>query len=243
MINKRFSAFLLAGILLAVPACEKNKETRDYITFEELDPGDAGFWNGSDGSGGFSSGNAFFPTKYTDWGDGITSWSGFAYSNHIDRTTPGYANQYSCYAGGGADKSGMFALVTIGDTLTFSVPETVERISVANSTYAALSMIYGDDFAKKFGGEDGSDPDFFHFIITGLDEEGLETGSITLVLADYTPEDPVEDFVSNGWTEIPLVFFGPVKQLVFSFDSSDKGDWGINTPTYACIDNIIGILQ
>jgi len=243
MISNRLSIFFLAGIILAVSSCEKETEKKDYITFEELDPGQEGYWNGSDGSGGFNSGNAFFPNSFTDWGEGLTSWSGFAYSNHSDQSTPGYANQYSSYAGGGAGNSEMFALITIGDTLTFTIPERVDMISVSNSTYAALSMKNGDDFAKKFGGEDGSDPDFFHLIITGLDEGGQVTGTMTLGLADYTAEDPSEDYISNSWTELPLDALGFVKQLAFSFDSSDKGDWGINTPMYACIDNISGTLQ
>ncbi len=239
----RFAVACAAGIVLALSACEKEQETWDYITFEELDPGSAGYRNGSDGSGGFTSGNAYFPTRFTDWGDGITSWSGFAYSNLHDQSTPGYANQFSCYAGGGAGKSEMFAMVTFMDTLTFTVPEKVKRISLANSTYAALSMKYGDDFSKKFGGEDGSDPDYFHLIITGLDEEGAKSGTVVLALADFTAEDPADDYISNGWTEIPLDGLGFVKKLVFDFDSSDKGEWGINTPMYACIDNISGILR
>jgi len=241
--SNKILIFCLAGVILAVSACEKETEKKDYITFEELDPGQEGYWNGSDGSEGFSSGNAFFSNNFTDWGGGITSWSGFAYSNHSDRSTPGFGNQYSCYAGGGAGKSEMFAIITIGDTLTFAIPERVDLISVSNSTYTALSMKNGDVFAKKFGGEDGSDPDFFHLIITGLDEAGQVMGTLTVALADFTSENASEDYISNSWTELPLFALGFVKKLAFSFDSSDKGDWGINTPTYACIDNISGTLQ
>lgn len=243
MLKKRFVIFCAAVILLAVTACEKEKETSDLITFEELDAGENGYWNGSDSSGGFNSGNAFFPTHFTDWGDGFTSWSGFAYSNHNDMTTPGDTNQYSCYAGGGAGNSKIFALITFGDTLTFKVPEIVDWISLANSTYAALSMKNGDDFAKKFGGEDGSDPDYFHLVITGLDKDGVITGTVTFVLADYSSADPSGDFIADMWTDIPLESLGVVKKLAFGFNSSDIGDYGINTPMYACIDNIAGTLQ
>lgn len=241
--RKSIFFFCAAGLLLSASSCEKDAEVVDLITFEELDPGNQGYWNGSDGSGGFTSGNAFFPNLFTDWGDGISSWSGFAYSSHRDKTTPGYTNQYSCYAGGGVLNSRIFALVSVGDTLVFNVPERVDHLSLANSTYAALSMRDGDMFAKKFGGEDGSDPDFFHLILTGLDETGAVTGTITLVLADFTFEDDSEDYISNAWTRIPLDQLGFVKKLAFGFDSSDKGEWGINTPKYACLDNISGTLQ
>jgi hypothetical protein len=237
--KKSFAVICTATLVLAIYSCEKDEPSREIISFEELDPGEDGIWNGSDGSGGFTSGNAFFPVDFNaEW----DSWRGFAYSNHRDTQTPGYGNQYSCYAGGGANRSDVFALVFDGDTITFTVPETLEKISVANSTYAALSMKEGDDYAKKFGGEDGSDPDFFHLIITGLDESGEVTGTMKVALADFTYDDPAEDYISNAWSEVPLEFMGTVKRLAFAFDSSDKGDWGINTPRYACIDNITGIL-
>jgi hypothetical protein len=241
--RKRLAIIAAAGILLAVNSCEKESEKRDFITFEELDPGEDGYWNGSDETGGFASGNAVFPNRFTDWGDGITSWTGFAYSSHTDRTTPGYGNQYSCYAGSGAVSSRVFALIYVGDTLTFNVPERIDHLSVANSTYAALSMKNGDDFAKKFGGEDGTDPDFFHLVIKGIDEAGEVTGSAAIALADFTSDNPEEDYISNAWTEIYLDGLGFVKHLVFGFDSSDRGEWGINTPQYACVDNISGTLH
>ena len=200
--KKRIAIFCVAGVLLAVFSCEKEQEPQDLITFEEMVPDSTGYWNGSDNTGGFTSGNANFPNQFTDWGEGITSWSGFAYSNHTDVSTPGFLNQYSCYAGSGAGNSEIFALVTNGDTLVFNVPERVDKISIANSTYTALSMNNGDDYAKKFGGEDGTDPDFFHLIITGIDIRDEITGTVTLVLADYTSEDPMADFIANTWTEI-----------------------------------------
>ncbi|HEC41420.1 MAG TPA: DUF4465 domain-containing protein [Bacteroides sp.] len=240
--KKRILIFCVAGIMFAMFACEKEEDNTDLITFEELARDSSFYWNGSDGSGSFKSGNATFPNVFTTWEGGFTSWTGFAYSNHTDALTPGFGNQYSCYAGSGAGGSEIFALIADGDTLTFKLPERVDKISLANSTYAALSMRDGDDFAKKFGGADGTDPDFFHLIITGINNNGEITGTVTFVLADFTSADPVSDFITDIWTEIPLDALGHVKQLAFSFDSSDKGDWGINTPKYACIDNILGTI-
>ncbi|MGD8501571.1 MAG: hypothetical protein PVJ86_13040, partial [Phycisphaerales bacterium] len=47
-------------------------------TFEDLDLPPESYWNGSDGSGGFTSGSAHFNNHYDPaWG----SWDGFSYSN------------------------------------------------------------------------------------------------------------------------------------------------------------------
>lgn len=224
-------------------SCQREEDKIDYITFEELPLDESGYWNGSDGSGGFTAGNASFPTTYTDWGGGISSWMGFGYSNHTDKTTPGYENQYSCYAGSGANSSEVFCLISVGDTMHFNIPEKVEYLYVANSTYAALSMKYGDQFAKKFGGEDGTDPDYFNLVLTIYDKEDLKIGTATIGLADYTFEDNLQDYISNTWTKIPLEDFGYLKKIAFSFVSSDTCIYGINTPAYACIDNIKGILE
>lgn len=103
---------VLSFLCFILFSCDKDEEDKtDIITFEELDLGSEGYWNGSDGSGGFTSGNAFFPNQFTDWGNGITSWKGFAYSNHTDIVTPGYVNQYSSYAGGGANGSEKYAVI------------------------------------------------------------------------------------------------------------------------------------
>ena len=242
---KRLTYHVLAVLVItaAASACEKDEPKYDFIDFENLPLDKTGYWNGADGSGGFEAGDAFFPNTYTDWGGGITSWTGFGYSNHTDRTTPGFENQYSCYAGSGVNGSKNFGLISGGDTLVFNVPEKVEFLYVTNSTYAALSMRDGDMFAKKFGGESGNDPDFFDLRLEPFNEDGQKTGTLTVRLADYTAGDNSKDYIANSWTKLPLVDFGFIKKIAFTFESSDVGEYGINTPKYACIDNIRGILE
>ncbi|MBL7110557.1 MAG: DUF4465 domain-containing protein [Bacteroidales bacterium] len=242
--NRWLKVFMTAGLIaMAMTSCDKDEVKYDFIDFEDLTLDETGYWNGSDGSGGFEVGNAFFPNTFTDWGGGITSWSGFAYSNHTNRTTPGYENQYSSYFGSGVGGSATYAILTEGDTLIFDIPEKVEFLYVTNSTYAALSMREGDMFAKKFGGESGNDPDFFNLKLEPFDEQGQKKGTLTINLADFTNEDNSKDYIANGWTRLPLEDFGFIKKIAFSFESSDVGEYGINTPKYACIDNIRGILQ
>jgi len=79
-------------ILLALVqfmSCEKEQEVYDFVTFEEIALNEQGFWNGSDNSGGFASGNAFFPNTFSDLGEWGTVWTGFACSNHTDVYTEG----------------------------------------------------------------------------------------------------------------------------------------------------------
>jgi len=236
---KTLTRFLLSLALgWQLTSCNKEEVKYDFVTFEELELAEEGYWNGSDNSGGFTSGNAFFPNTFIDWGGGITSWTGFACSNLKDRLTPGYDNQYSSYAGGGASGSEKFGLVYLGDTLVFAIPEKIESMQVTNTTYTALSMKNGDAMARKF-----SDGDYFHFIITGIDEQNIVTGKAIIALADFTDTVPDNHYITSDWNLIDLEFLGVVKKLAVSFASTDTSEWGINTPAYACIDNIRGIIQ
>jgi len=225
--------------ILVMSGCEKEKDKTDLVTFEDFTLGQDGYWNGSDGSGGFTIGNLFFRNSYNP---DYESWTGFLVSNHTDTVSAGFTNQYSAIAGAGAGGSEKYAVFTtyISDTIAFTVPERVTGISLCNNAYAYLSMLNGDDFSKKFGGETGDDPDWFMVGIQGINESGEVVNTAEIYLADFRFGDNSKDYISNVWNEIDLSDFGFVKKLVLSFSSSDTGMYGMNTPAYLCIDNIKG---
>lgn len=222
----------------------------DYTisNFEDLTLEEESYWNGQDGSGGFISGLAQFENSYSEYG-----WIGWSYSNTSDIVTPGYTNQYSAITGAGFDtltsdgKNYGVAFVstdwgtneTIPLPLTFSdnTAHQVKGFYVTNSTYAALSIEYGDDFTKKFGGESGNDPDYLKLTVWGL-KDGIETESIEFYLADYRFNDNTKDYIVKTWQWIELSSLGKVDSLMFNLSSTDVGDYGINTPTYFNIDNV-----
>jgi len=209
-------------------------------TLEELTLSSESFWNGSDESGQFASGEAVFRNAYnTDWG----SWSGFAYSNMTDTTTAGYGNQYSASVGGGVNASLNYAVGytgTGGSDVIFGVPQTVTGTYVTNTTYVALSLLDGDDFTGKFGGGSGDDPDWLKLTISGFGAADEATGSVDFYLADYRFADNSQDYVLDRWTWIDLSGLGTVSRLQFVLSSSDVGNWGMNTPAYFAMDNLNG---
>lgn len=215
--------------------------------FENFNLGTDEFLNGSDGSGGFQSGLFFFPNLYNDaW----ESWSGWAVSSMTDVTTPGFGNQYSCIAGVGAESSTAYAVSFVlgksaipmpmnNDPFTF--PGSVE---INNSTYAYLSMLEGDNYAKKFGGIDGNDPDYFLLTIKGYVNGAVSQDSIDFYLADYRFSDNSMDYIVDQWTSVNLMALGHVDSLFFTLSSSDVGVFGMNTPAYFCLDNLtLGIAE
>ncbi|MBT3383357.1 MAG: DUF4465 domain-containing protein [Prolixibacteraceae bacterium] len=204
--------------------------------FEDLELNDESFYNGSDETGNFQSGGFTFQNSYnTDW----ASWSGFAAANITDNITKGWANQYSAIPGSGAIETNSYAVAYVLDYSEIDFSETVlSGLYITNSTYAYWAMKEGDDFSRKFGGENGSDPDWFKVIIAGISEDGDTTGTIEYYLSDFRPENNEEDFIVDDWRWIDVSSLGEISKLRFSLSSSDNGDWGMNTPAYFCIDQV-----
>jgi hypothetical protein len=244
---KHFYLMTLAGIMsLSIIYAQ------EYLTtdFEDLNLDTDAYWNGSDESGGFNSGSFFFPNSYDPT---FGSWSGWSYSNLKNDTTPGFENQYSAITAGGQDTAGLgnanygiawvqndFSTglqIPISLRISDNKPYNVKGFYVTNSTYAALSMRDGDLFAKKFGGETGDDPDYFILHIWGM-HEGNVTDTIDFYLADYRFSDNEQDYIVDSWEWIELSSLGDVDSLMFMMSSSDAGMFGINTPTYFCVDDI-----
>jgi hypothetical protein len=201
-----------------------------------LDP--ESYWNGSDGSGAFNSAAVRFHNSYNaDW----FSWSGWANSSVTDNTSPGWMNQYSAFTGKGFDGSNNYAVgyATTPAVLDFTEDKAfaVEGFFVTNSTYAGLSMSDGDDFTKKFGGDEGTDPDFFRLDLWGA-RDGNDADTLSFYLADFRSENSFEDYIVNTWQWVDLSSLGKVDSLQFALSSSDMGDWGMNTPGYFCLDNL-----
>jgi len=228
---------LYCVVIMMLTAGTANAAT---VTFEDLTlPADS-FWNGSDGSDGFISGGVHFGNHYNADFD---SWDGFSYSNLTDTVTEGFTAQFNAIAGSGQGGSANYAVSYIGwtspPTMTLEEPGFVSGLYVTNSNYAYYSMLNGDDFAKKFGGESGNDRDWFMLTITGRDVDGNIVGTVDFYLADYRFEDDSEDYILDTWRYVDLTSLGEVTSLEFALSSSDLGDWGMNTPGSFAIDTIV----
>lgn len=217
---------IISSFVLLFSSCSSDSGLTNTVSFEDVSV-DSVLYNKS-----FSSDAMTFKNVYTtsSWGD---SWTGFACSTKKDTTTTGYTNQYSCYAGSGADGSSKFALA-YSDSATCSfasgITHKIHSIMLTNNTYTALSMKNGDSYAKKF-----SSGDYFKVTITGFNADGAQTGTVDFYLADFRNG---KSFICKNWEQVSLTSLGEVNKLMFTFSSTDNGSWGMNTPAYVCVDNI-----
>jgi hypothetical protein len=236
-------------ITMLIVAFNMKLDAQTVSNFENLSLVQDTFWNGSDFSGGFNSGNAFFPNLYLyDSVYGGYWSSGFAYSNMKDSSTAGFGNMYSARAGSGVQNSDIYAIGQQGSILRLTGAATgkvVNGMYVTNTTYAALSMRDGDAFARKFGDTTGTHsglaqgayPDWFLLSITGYFNGSLIPDTVKFYLADYRFADNQQDYIVNDWQWLDLQSLGNVDSLQFNLTSSDNGMFGMNTPPFYCIDN------
>lgn len=177
--------------------------------------------------------NTFSVSNYS--GSWYTSWYGFALSNHTDKTTAGFVNQYSAYPGSGSEESEKYAVGFVGTDwsnfssipcrIEFESPFEAGAIDLANSTYAFLAMKYGNDGAG-FVEDAFKAGDYFTVTITGYDDQEQSTGAVSHDLAR-------DANVQDEWSTVMLTDLGTVSALEFMLASSDP-----MMPNYFCFDNL-----
>jgi len=218
----------------------------DTATFENLTlPFGQTYWN--------RGSKVFTETYRSHWATFKSSFSvspsynywskGFAISNSTDSVTSGFANLYSSANGKGAKNSSNYAVSNGNGGIKLDLINdahiSAKGISLNNSTYAYFSMKNGDGFAKKFGGVSGNDTDYFRIIFKGYYLNKLTPDSVVFYLADFRNPDNSKDYLLKDWVYADLSKLGDkVDSISFQLESSDVGQFGMNTPAFFCIDNV-----
>lgn len=205
------------------------------VDFEDIELKADTFDNGASLNGAdFVSGGFVFTSDYHSAGD---YWDGFSISTQTSTEFKGLQDQYNSCVGCGADSSKTYAVyyhsAWADKTLNITQAEgkhfTPQSIALTNAAYAFSSMLHGDSYAKKF-----TEKDWFQLHIIGK-KNGAVTDTVTVDLAS-------EGWIIFTWKQIDLSALGEVDSIVFDMNSSDSGQWGINTPAYCCFDNFVATI-
>lgn len=224
--------------------------------FESISLSNNSYWDGSDLTGTsdgfglfdsvFTEGTHEFANQYdTTWGVSWGFWSGWAFSNQTADTTTGLPGQYSSYAGGAYNGSN-YAIGQDGSEINLAGAAGT-WLRITNANYAAHSMLNGDDFAKQFGSPNDADgttdgtngEDWFLLTIVGYDLSDSVVDSIQFYLADYRFSDTAQDYIIKNWEYIDLTSLGSLGRIKFKLSSSDVGQFGMNTPAFFAIDDLL----
>ena len=212
---------------------------QETATFENLSLPLDSFWNASTGGNGFENGGLHFTTKYDTSFGGYWA-AGFAYSSMRDTINGTYTNLYSAKPGRGSNSN----TYIVSQNNTILKPQysgdkiNLISLDIITTTYAANSMKNGDLFATVFGGDSGNVPDFFTLTFRPYVNGELTNDTAEFYLADYRFSDNSQDYIVNNWRN-----FSPnisnADSILLTLRSSDNGAFGMNTPAFFCLDNIV----
>jgi hypothetical protein len=230
--------YLILSMSMAMVASAQNSIISNFEVFQlQVDS----FLNGKEELNtpnwkGYSSGGAIFQNRFDTSFGGF--WSrGFAISTMTDSITEGFTNLYSAITASGNNTSLHYAVGQQNARIYRDIDSfEAKGVYVTNTTYAALSMLNGDQFAKKFGGTTGNDPDFFLMTFVGY-RNGNLTDSVKFYLADFRFTDNDSDYIVADWEWVDLSPIGMFDSIQIKLTSSDVGSFGINTPTFFAIDD------
>ena len=225
-------ALMCAAVLVA---CEKKeeKEVVNIATFENISLGadsinsypSDGVYNWVSGDFGFSTGVAYGGTYYFN----------YVVSGQKSNEYEDFTDQYHS-APGGPVAGNNFAVAfldtyTEGASLNITYSGAVTYIPgtyVTNNAYAATVIKEGNDYARAF--EAG---DYFKLTFTGY-LLGVKGGSVDFYLADFRNG---KSLIVKDWVYVELTGLGFVDEIRCTLESTDTGEYGMNTPAYFCLDN------
>ena len=225
----------VAALAMTFAACTKEGEVEDktVATFEEaaISPKEANSYLAfkSDTTAFLKSGN--FSVQQTVAYDG-TYVTGAVVTNITNTEFKDYTDAYKSIAGGAF--AGKNYVVWYADAWTPNVVKLTEAAVVkgayiTNNVYAYNSMKNGDQIA----GEPFKEGDWFLLTIGGALEGKEVNTTVEFYLAQGTN-------IVTDWTYVDLSQLGKIDELHFSMSGSRTGDYGLNTPSYFCIDNLGG---
>jgi len=157
---------------------------------------------------------------WSAWGYGFGWNYGIAISNYVDAEATSYDKQLSVPVSNGSKN---FAVVWENKSeLSFADGNAriIKSMDVINTSYALanIKQNYGEGY-------------FFTVTATGTKADGT-TATVDIKLAEG--ETAIE-----AWTTVDLSSLGAVSKVVFTFDGSDKSSYGVSTPKYFALDNIV----
>lgn len=181
--------------------------------------------------------NAVFPYLWETQFGGF--WSGgFSYTNKYDSATAGSGNLYGVKPLYGVNTSSTYVVAQDKGTIKLKSPNNLlDGFYVTNTTYAFKSMKLGDQFAKKFGGVSGNDPDYFALTVKGYLNGALKTDTVAFYLADFRFANNTQDYIVNTWQYVSTSALGQVDSVKFFLSSSDVSGGFMNTPAFFGMDN------
>ena len=240
-------AAIVCGVAMSLTSCSNNDNPVDNgktsvtIGFESATLNAQGVWFGDETGTPFDNWGATaysclysengvkFPVNYTpSWG----SWSGFAISNRTETTYKTLMpDQFNNITGKAKSGKNFCVVQTYGESIEFESAVTVKGFWYTNNAWTVDAILNGDGMTPgKFGADD-----WFKCILYPTPAEGVGGARYELDLAK--DGDYVKEWLYCDLSNVDA--FKNIKSISFGFEGTKKNDYGVTTPAYVCIDDIV----
>lgn len=243
---KKLSLFLLVSVFAFCGCSNDDDETNRgdeekkeiVISFEkQLTEAESEFTSTSTEKFGYYFKDTFkdplnyvtFDHYYSDWGQGY-SFGGFTYTNkfanHLHDCQPNCGNVKTgkVYTGVYSDEYSPASMTILNSQYA------VKGVWITNSKNAYIGMTEGGNGATAF--KKGS---WYKVTAIGYNDKDEKVAEATIKLADYKSDT---DKPINTWIWFDLTPLQGASKITFTPDSSDSGEFGMNTGKYFCMDDL-----
>jgi hypothetical protein len=248
MKTNKFFAFvaLVCGFAMSFTSCSNddnpvNVKKTATISFEGATLNADGYWCGDENGVKYDNwGSETYACSYAEQGvvfpvnyiPSWASWTGFAVSNRTETT---FANtnpdQFNNITGKAHSGNNFCVVYTWGEEIEFDKPVTVKGFWYTNDAWTVDAILNGDGMSPgKFESED-----WLTCYVMPTPAEGVGGARYEINLAK--DGDYVKEWKYCDLSEVDA--FKNIKSISFGFDGSKKNDYGVTTPTYMCIDDIV----
>ncbi len=246
---KPFQSTVAFAFVLMTSAARADFAT---ATFEDVPVGASGVKADFRPDNAFSSGGFTFSNDYSPDFGGF--FNGFAVSTKIDNvlvdspgTSEDFAHQYGAFApqptgapGTGSGGSATYSVAYSSDfgLAIINLPDGFEAysIDIANTTYVASSILYGDAFSRAFRAGDYLRLDVFGYSEVGATGSVIDIVSISL--ADF--RGATLDLLDHFQT-LDITALKGSKSLTFRLDTNVTNSFGPSVPTQFAVDNVVSV--
>lgn len=244
-------AAIACGAAMSFTSCSSNDNPVDSgkatvtIGFEGATLNAQGFWCGEENGNGVDTGwgGKTYPCVYKEGGAefnttfGGTYWTGYAISNRTEKgftmgdfTPTGMPDQFNNVTGKAHGGNNFCIVQTYGETINLN-GATLKGFWFTNSSYTANAYLNGDGMTPgKFEAND-----WFKCVLYPTPVDGMSGARYEIYLAK--DGDYVKDWQYCDLSDVDA--FKNVKSISFQFEGTKANDWGVTTPTYICIDDLV----
>lgn len=244
----------LIAASVAISSCSSNEP--EFNTYTTIDAVKAdlsytdGIWSDNNMDINLVIDGYEFSHHYEDM-SGYDYVYGFTASkiNDIAAHTPLYTFPYASMSGGGPEGPSTPYIVGYWDnyyeTETFDGRTCrifaangeefrPQSVLVNNTSFVYYALLNGNPgISRPFGYGD-----YLTLIAHGVHPDGNESKAV-FYLANIIDAEDVASGIITKWTEFDLSGLGKCNGIYFTMESSDSGAYGMNSPSYFCLDHLI----